>query len=453
MASALTMCRLIGLFILFSFLIVAVKSDELDYNDDTETEENAEKISNMTYSEEQSNLQYAIFKDYPRKMKPLKNQSIPISVQIHVYVMHYSVNQDEQTITLTGYLYMSWIDEYAVWDPTKYNNIRFTMAKQWELWQPEIKIANSVSGVNQYFEISRRSHATLESISPTRTKVQIYPTFNIKIGCSFDYSAYPLDTQRCILRMYPQGRMDDIELADYYGMRPSMILTWGADDSLKHIDEWQVTKLTNNITYFSQKRFTETRPRTALEKARTWTVFCIYITFERKILDRFFMIMSLPCFVISSFNILSFLAPKPEHGLMITIANLFIQVIFLQDFLKELPPSSGEPPAIVTFTDALLVMTLLAMVVHLANKKFLLSKKKLPQQYSIYISQSIEGIKNRTLSQRSASQENIEQGAVENTEAEKSTEVPEYSVGIVVMVTFCAAYTLTTLVLITFYLF
>lgn len=46
----------------------------------------------------------------------------------------------------------------------------------------------SIAGVNQYFEISKRSHATLNSVTPESTKVEIYPTFSITIGCDFDFT-------------------------------------------------------------------------------------------------------------------------------------------------------------------------------------------------------------------------------------------------------------------------
>lgn len=34
------------------------------------------------------------------------------------------------------------MDEMAVFNPADYNNIRTTMAKQWELWTPDIIVAN-----------------------------------------------------------------------------------------------------------------------------------------------------------------------------------------------------------------------------------------------------------------------------------------------------------------------
>lgn len=30
----------------------------------------------------------------------------------------------------------------AVWDPTEFNNVKQTLVSQWQLWQPEIRVAN-----------------------------------------------------------------------------------------------------------------------------------------------------------------------------------------------------------------------------------------------------------------------------------------------------------------------
>lgn len=219
------------------------------------------------------------------------------------------------------------------------------MAKQWEIWQPDLKVANSVSGVNQYFEISKRSHATLESISPTATKVQIYPTFLMKIGCHFDYSQYPYDVQNCALRLYPQGRMNDVILENYYDLAPSVLLGWGEQAENKHIGEWKLVDTTTNITYFTKRKFTNDPPPNAIEASKTWSILMVYFTFKRSA-TLYWVTMGLPALTAAVFNVLSFLLSKPEHGLMITIGNLFIQVIFLQDFIKQLPPAVGKAPPI-----------------------------------------------------------------------------------------------------------
>lgn len=55
---------------------------------------------------ELTSLQSFLFDKYNRKIRPVKNQSYPIRIQVHVYIMHYSVNQIEQTITINGHIYM-----------------------------------------------------------------------------------------------------------------------------------------------------------------------------------------------------------------------------------------------------------------------------------------------------------------------------------------------------------
>lgn len=56
--------------------------------------------------EELSNLQRQIFRNYNRKIRPVRNQSLPIQVSLHIYLMHFNVDQLQQTITLNGHIYM-----------------------------------------------------------------------------------------------------------------------------------------------------------------------------------------------------------------------------------------------------------------------------------------------------------------------------------------------------------
>ncbi len=56
-------------------------------------------------------------------------------------------------------------------------------------------LISSASGANQHYEISKRSHVLVVSHGKAYSRVEVYPTFSIKIGCAFDYSAYPYDEQ------------------------------------------------------------------------------------------------------------------------------------------------------------------------------------------------------------------------------------------------------------------
>ncbi|VDK39915.1 unnamed protein product [Gongylonema pulchrum] len=124
--------------------------------------EAAQEIANRTYVEEQTELQRTILRKYNKRVRPKLNTSEPLDVAVHVYIMHISVNQFEQTITLNGHIYMTWKDEYAVWEPSEHNGVRITMVKQWELWTPELRITNR--SLSNLFQV-RFSYECLSSDS------------------------------------------------------------------------------------------------------------------------------------------------------------------------------------------------------------------------------------------------------------------------------------------------
>uniref|UniRef100_A0A915DB93 Neurotransmitter-gated ion-channel ligand-binding domain-containing protein n=1 Tax=Ditylenchus dipsaci TaxID=166011 RepID=A0A915DB93_9BILA len=342
----------------------------------------AEEIANRTYVQEQSALQMKIFKDYNRKIRPVRNQSRPIQTYLHIYVMHFSVDQMQQVITLNGHIYMTWTDEIAVWDPTLFNNVRTTMAKQWDLWQPDLRVANSVSGVNQYFDISKRSHASLTSLSPTATKVEIYPTFSMRIGCHFDYSDYPSDVQKCALRLYTTNVMSEVELMIYYALSPSVMLGWGKQAEKRHISDWELLSVTSNLSYYRNKKYGTDRPATGWEAQNTWTLILVWIELKRNA-NLFWVALALPSFVSSLLNLFSFLLPKPEHSILITVANFFLQSVFLRDAIKELPPVVEDTsPRIVQYDNALLLMTTITLALHLCSLKIAEKRQKIPTEYA-----------------------------------------------------------------------
>lgn len=165
-----------------------------------------------------------LFRGYDRSLRPKRDQLQPIYVSVHLHLTHLSVQEKIQSVRLYGHIYMSWYDEFLVWDPSNFNNLRTMSINQWEVWQPDFKIANSVSGVGQYFDISKRSHASLTSIDPNRTKIEIYPTFAISVGCDFDFTDFPFDEQTCALRFYTTASMKEVELNLYYNLNPSVVL-------------------------------------------------------------------------------------------------------------------------------------------------------------------------------------------------------------------------------------
>lgn len=370
---------LLNYFIILFFVVITDISISQILTSELDTM-SGEEIANRTYMAELTSLQSFLFDKYNRKIRPVKNQSYPIRIQVHVYIMHYSVNQIEQTITINGHIYMTWDDEMAVWDPIQFNNIRSTMAKQWDIWQPDLKIANSVSGVNQYFEISKRSHVTLTHISLLKTKVEVYPTFSVRIGCNFDYSDYPFDEQHCAMRLYTTQVMSEVELLIYYDMHPSIMLAWGEQSEKRHISDWELLSAFSNLSYYKNRKYVNERPTNMWETQNTWTLLLVWINLRRNT-SLFWVGLALPTFVSTILNIGSFWIIKPEYSILVVFVNFFIQSVFLHDVTKrELPPVVGNLPRIVLYLNALLIMTMIALALHFISIKLFEQKyKKMPR--------------------------------------------------------------------------
>lgn len=64
------------------------------------------EIANRSYAEEQTELQRSVLSKYNKRVRPVKNISEALDVAVHVYIMHISVNQNEQTVTINGHIYM-----------------------------------------------------------------------------------------------------------------------------------------------------------------------------------------------------------------------------------------------------------------------------------------------------------------------------------------------------------
>ncbi|VDN07866.1 unnamed protein product [Thelazia callipaeda] len=312
-------------------------------------DENAQEIANRTYVEEQTELQRTILNKYDKRLRPIVNASEPLDVSVHVYIMHISVNQIEQTVTLNGHIYMTWRDEYAVWEPSEHNGVRITMVKQWEIWTPELKITNSVSGVGQFFEISKRSHVIIHSNGKAWSRIEIYPTFSIKVGCAFDFSAYPFDIQTCPLGIYTSNRMSEVQLSVYHNMEPTVLLGWGAQSDKKHISDWKIDSITANISYFSGGKYKNKRPVDAEELDITWSVLYTWLTLHRNVFC-FPLAMLLPILISYMLVMSSFLLPTPDFAIYILLANLFFMGIFLEDVIVLIPPAIGKSPKIGNFS-------------------------------------------------------------------------------------------------------
>uniref|UniRef100_A0A0K0E3H4 Neur_chan_LBD domain-containing protein n=1 Tax=Strongyloides stercoralis TaxID=6248 RepID=A0A0K0E3H4_STRER len=319
---------------------------------------------NTTYGEDSSNLHKLIFQNYSRKVIPIRNISAHLDVYVYLYINHLTINQKEQTMTVHGQLYSTWTDEFAVWNPNDFNNIRQTYARYWDIWTPDFRVANSAGGIYSYFDINKRTHATLVYVGANKTKVEITPTFSIKIGCIFDFSKYPFDEQNCSIRLFLLDPMSRLRIKIYYDLNPTIHLSWGNKDNKTVISEWEFVSVTNNITYHINGNHSLTPPKDPSHFDFSWSLYSCYIK-VRRFSGYFLPTCVLPFITCWLLNTSTFIIHERQVSICIALINLIIQSIFINDTIYQIPPTSGGKPMYTYCLTTLMITSAITLFIHL----------------------------------------------------------------------------------------
>jgi hypothetical protein len=121
------------------------------------------------------------------------------------------------------------------------------------------------------------------------------------------------------------------------------------------------------MTYLRWREYSDTRPTEAYKLFTTWSIILCTLYIQRNPLHYWFT-LALPGFATMFINVLSFAVYKIETAICMVIFNLFLQVIFMHDCLDELPPSVERKPNIIIFSSLLLMLTFLAIALHICLK-------------------------------------------------------------------------------------
>ncbi|PAV84042.1 hypothetical protein WR25_14469 [Diploscapter pachys] len=269
----LTKTRSIYFILILVSQSFAGKDDDEDEPEGIESDEgDAKELYNKTYIEHQTKLDQDLWKGYKTSRIPVKNASQPITIMMHWHLTHINIIESDQTMGIHGHLYMTWMDEFLGWDPANYNGIRQTRCKKWQVWSPKVRIANSISGLYSNFDISSNSHVIVATHGTDRAKVEMYPTFAIKVGCNLDFSDYPNDEHNCTSSAYVQQPMSRIRISPYF-MTATVSLAWdklsGNRKNKMMISNFKIVNVTNTIHYYRNGSYYSIEPITTKEQAQT----------------------------------------------------------------------------------------------------------------------------------------------------------------------------------------
>uniref|UniRef100_A0A914WNV3 Neurotransmitter-gated ion-channel ligand-binding domain-containing protein n=1 Tax=Plectus sambesii TaxID=2011161 RepID=A0A914WNV3_9BILA len=137
-------------------------------------------------------LHQALFKDYNKLLRPVKNQSSTTFLKSNTAIYSIvSVNEQEESIDLVVWTVLIWQDEYLQWNPTNFDNCTSLFIPASEIWQPDYIIINLLD--SEPIISDNVLYVRIES----NGLVFLDQTYYVTLRCDMDITAFPFDTQIC----------------------------------------------------------------------------------------------------------------------------------------------------------------------------------------------------------------------------------------------------------------
>ncbi|XP_069105766.1 acetylcholine receptor subunit beta-type lev-1-like [Argopecten irradians] len=272
---------------------------------------------NSTYK---TNLNADLLDGYNPSVHPgrdYKRQALNINVTIALTKIQ-SFDELASSLTITGILKVTWIDERLLWNPRAYTHLTSTHFKQKEIWIPPLVLSNS------YHNIDLIGESDMPVTVTDNGEVQWFLPLKLSSSCDADVTYYPNDEQICSLEILPWGyTQEHIQMtylvSELNGNEYVENPIWDLIDTSQH--SFKAPKLGFEMTF----------------------------KFKRKPL--FFMVnFIMPTILMSFINMLVFLLPAESGervGFSITV--LLAIAVFLSTITTILPQTSTPQMALLCY--------------------------------------------------------------------------------------------------------
>lgn len=155
---------------------------------------------NNTTVDQESALQQSLFKNYNRFRKPVKVFTNRVLVNLQLFIFSIlKLDIKSQTLHTSSLLVVSWIDEYLLWNSSKFSEIEYLRLPAESIWIPNI--------CNRQ-EISDRRCLTYGSVTDTKSEVIVHNSGLVYLSemmnsvnlCTFNAMNFPFDIQNCVYK-------------------------------------------------------------------------------------------------------------------------------------------------------------------------------------------------------------------------------------------------------------
>ena len=225
------------------------------------------------------------------------------------------LDEKRQTFSVTGYLELTWKNEYLVWDPKNYSGVQEIVAKCEDMWLPELQVANIIGDPLDLRQ--KNKHALLASDG--EASYWLYKTFTV--ACEISIRFFPFDAQSC-----------EIELQSWWYQSSKLNLTFNPDEEVINFSLFRK----------STEWHLESSSYERVESPPGWVHVKFIFNVRRRYLFHVVNLV-LPLVCISFLNLMVFVLPA-ESGEKITLCiSVFLTLaVFLTIITSSFPESSDE---------------------------------------------------------------------------------------------------------------
>uniref|UniRef100_A0A914XPQ4 Uncharacterized protein n=1 Tax=Plectus sambesii TaxID=2011161 RepID=A0A914XPQ4_9BILA len=137
-------------------------------------------------------LKQALFADYDKEVRPVKEQSTKINITVVTEIdTILSLNEQDEFIDLIIWTSLTWTDEFLRWNISDFGNCTFIRTLASNVWQPDVVYLNALDNIPivsddiKYVSIDHKGN------------VNVWHATHSSLRCEMDITQFPFDTQAC----------------------------------------------------------------------------------------------------------------------------------------------------------------------------------------------------------------------------------------------------------------
>lgn len=278
---------------------------------------------------------------------PPGNETHPFTVNVRFTMKYFTFNSQMEIFTVQNLMYLSWIDERLKWDPKKFFGINETYITSVNIWTPTLRLFNAADS----FDFERFYYVRCSVKSTGR--VDCMPRMVHLAICSVKLKNWPYDVQECSLEfgIYP-SKWTNFRM-NYSSRAISM---FGAEYGA----EWFISdyKQSGNRSSDNQLKMTFVLER----EAGGLAAVVVY-----------------PALILTFLTVSSLLLDVMMHVRLILVCfSLYSHFYFLSELGMNIPKDSVDPPTLLLYYRASLILTVMIGMVTLTLCKVCRLKSKPP---------------------------------------------------------------------------